>query len=317
MPSLLGLAVRESGKSIPNAVGEVREAVDFLRYYAAEVRREFDNATHVPLGPIVCISPWNFPLSIFLGQVSAALAAGNPVLAKPAEQTPLIAAEAVRLLHEAGVPNDVVQLLPGRGETVGAALVADPRTRGVLFTGSTDVARVIARTLSQRMGNGNDSVRQIPLIAETGGQNVMIVDSSALPEQVVQDVLQSAFDSAGQRCSALARALPAGGNRGRHAAYAQGRDARARDRQPRSPCDRRRTGNRPRGARQHRAPRRCHAFAGPRRLSAAVAARSRDRNLRATHAHRARQHQDLEARGVRSGVARGAFPARRSRRAAR
>jgi RHH-type proline utilization regulon transcriptional repressor/proline dehydrogenase/delta 1-pyrroline-5-carboxylate dehydrogenase len=203
MPLLLGLVVRESGKSIPNAVGEVREAVDFLRYYAAEVRREFDNATHLPLGPIVCISPWNFPFAIFMGQVSAALAAGNPVLAKPAEQTPLIAAEAVRLLHQAGVPNDVVQLLPGRGETVGAALVADPRTRGVLFTGSTDVARVIARALSQRMGSGSDSVRQIPLIAETGGQNVMIVDSSALPEQVVQDVLQSAFDSAGQRCSAL------------------------------------------------------------------------------------------------------------------
>ena len=201
MPSLLGLVIREAGKSISDAVGEVREAVDFLRYYAAEVRREFDNATHVPLGPVVCISPWNFPLSIFLGQVSATLAAGNAVLAKPAEQTPLIAAEAVRLLHEAGVPNDVVQLLPGRGETVGAALVAEPRIRGVLFTGSTDVARLIARTLSQRMGN--DSVRQIPLVAETGGQNVMIVDSSALLEQVVQDVLQSAFDSAGQRCSAL------------------------------------------------------------------------------------------------------------------
>jgi RHH-type proline utilization regulon transcriptional repressor/proline dehydrogenase/delta 1-pyrroline-5-carboxylate dehydrogenase len=203
MPLLLGLIIRESGKSIPNAIGEVREAVDFLRYYAAEVRREFDNATHLPLGPIVCISPWNFPLSIFIGQVSAALAAGNPVLAKPAEQTPLIAAEAVRLLNRAGVPDDVVQLLPGRGETVGAALVADPRTRGVLFTGSTDVARVIARALSQRMGTAEDSVRQVPLIAETGGQNVMIVDSSALPEQVVQDVLQSAFDSAGQRCSAL------------------------------------------------------------------------------------------------------------------
>ena len=203
MPLLLGLVIRESGKSIPNAIGEVREAVDFLRYYAAEVRREFDNATHLPLGPIVCISPWNFPLSIFLGQVSAALAAGNPVLAKPAEQTPLIAAEAVRLLHRAGVPDEVVQLLPGRGETVGAALVADPRIRGVLFTGSTDVARVIARTLSERMGTAKDSIRQIPLIAETGGQNVMIVDSSALPEQVVQDVLQSAFDSAGQRCSAL------------------------------------------------------------------------------------------------------------------
>ena len=120
MPLLLGLVIRESGKSIPNAIGEVREAVDFLRYYAAEVRREFDNATHLPLGPIVCISPWNFPLSIFIGQVSAPLAAGNPVLAKPAEQTPLIAAEVVRLLHQAGVPDDAVQLLPGPGETVGA-----------------------------------------------------------------------------------------------------------------------------------------------------------------------------------------------------
>ncbi len=203
MPLLLGLVVRESGKSIPNAVGEVREAVDFLRYYSAEVRRDFDNATHVPLGPIVCISPWNFPLAIFLGQVGAALAAGNPVLAKPAEQTPLIAAEAVRLLHQAGVPDDVVQLLPGRGETVGAALVADARTRGVLFTGSTDVARAIARALAQRVGNPGDCDRPIPLIAETGGQNAMIVDSSALPEQVVQDSLHSAFDSAGQRCSAL------------------------------------------------------------------------------------------------------------------
>ena len=203
MPLLLGLVVREAGKSIPDAVGEVREAVDFLRYYAAEVRREFDNATHLPLGPVVCISPWNFPLAIFLGQVGAALAAGNPVLAKPAEQTPLIAAEAVRLLHQAGVPDDVVQLLPGRGETVGATLVADARTRGVLFTGSTDVARVIARTLAQRMAKDGESVHPIPLIAETGGQNAMIVDSSALPEQVVQDVLQSAFDSAGQRCSAL------------------------------------------------------------------------------------------------------------------
>ncbi len=197
-PSLLGLAVREAGKSLPNAVAEVREAADFLRYYAAQIRREFDNASHVPLGPVVCISPWNFPLAIFLGQVSAALAAGNPVLAKPAEQTPLIAAEAVRLLREAGVPADVVQLLPGRGETVGAALVADPRTQAVLFTGSTDVARGIARTLARRAGAG-----PVPLIAETGGQNAMVVDSSALAEQVVGDVLVSAFDSAGQRCSAL------------------------------------------------------------------------------------------------------------------
>jgi len=203
MQLLMGLVIRESGKSVPDAIAEVREAVDFLRYYAAEVRRDFDNATHTPLGPVVCISPWNFPLAIFLGQVSAALAAGNPVLAKPAEQTPLIAAEAVRLLHQGGVPEDVVQLLPGRGETVGAALVGDSRTRGVLFTGSTDVARVIARALALRIGSEGDSAYPIPLIAETGGQNAMIVDSSALPEQVVQDALHSAFDSAGQRCSAL------------------------------------------------------------------------------------------------------------------
>lgn len=200
MPTLIGLAVREAGKSLPNAVGEVREAADFLRYYAAQIRRGFSNDTHRPLGPVVCISPWNFPLAIFTGQVAAALAAGNPVLAKPAEQTPLIAAEAVRLLRSAGVPEGALQLLPGTGETVGAALVADARTKGVMFTGSTEVARLIARTLAERLdANG----RPIPLIAETGGQNAMIVDSSALPEQVVYDVLASAFDSAGQRCSAL------------------------------------------------------------------------------------------------------------------
>jgi RHH-type proline utilization regulon transcriptional repressor/proline dehydrogenase/delta 1-pyrroline-5-carboxylate dehydrogenase len=145
---------------------------------------------------VVAISPWNFPLAIFVGEVAAALAAGNPVLAKPAEQTPLIAWEAVRLMHRAGVPQAALQLLPGRGETVGAALVADPRVAGVIFTGSTDVARGIARELARR---DDDPV----LIAETGGQNAMIVDSSALSEQVVADALASAFDSAGQRCSAL------------------------------------------------------------------------------------------------------------------
>ncbi|HHW64791.1 MAG TPA: trifunctional transcriptional regulator/proline dehydrogenase/L-glutamate gamma-semialdehyde dehydrogenase [Rhodocyclaceae bacterium] len=193
--TLLALAVREAGKSWANAVAELREAVDFLRYYAQQARG-FDPASHVPLGPVLCISPWNFPLAIFTGQVAAALAAGNPVLAKPAEQTPLIAAHAVRLLHEAGIPPAALQLLPGRGETVGAALVADARVRGVMFTGSTEVAALINRKLAERGGN-------IPLIAETGGQNAMIVDSTALPEQVVADVLASAFDSAGQRCSAL------------------------------------------------------------------------------------------------------------------
>jgi RHH-type proline utilization regulon transcriptional repressor/proline dehydrogenase/delta 1-pyrroline-5-carboxylate dehydrogenase len=199
MPALLGPVVREAGKSLPNAVAEVREAVDFLRYYAAEARDHFDNATHRPLGVVACISPWNFPLAIFTGQVAAALAAGNAVLAKPAEETPLIAACAVRLLREAGVPPGALQLLPGDGE-VGAALVADPRVGGVMFTGSTDVARHIARSLAGRL---RPDGRPVPLIAETGGQNALVVDSSALPEQVVGDVLASAFDSAGQRCSAL------------------------------------------------------------------------------------------------------------------
>ena len=199
MDALIGPIVREAGKTLPNAVGEVREAVDFLRYYATAVRDGFDNATHRALGPIACISPWNFPLAIFTGQAAAALAAGNAVLAKPAEETPLIAALAVRLLHEAGVPAEVLQLLPGDG-AVGAALVGDPRVRGVMFTGSTEVARLINRSLAERL---NPDGRPVPLIAETGGQNAMVVDSSALPEQVVADVIASAFDSAGQRCSAL------------------------------------------------------------------------------------------------------------------
>jgi RHH-type proline utilization regulon transcriptional repressor/proline dehydrogenase/delta 1-pyrroline-5-carboxylate dehydrogenase len=199
LPSLLGVIVREAGKSLPNAIGEVREAVDFLRYYGAQVRDGFSNDTHRPLGPVVCISPWNFPLAIFTGQVAAALAAGNTVLAKPAEETPLIASLAVGILREAGVPPGAVQLLPGAGD-VGAALVGDARTRGVMFTGSTEVARLIQRQLASRL---SPEGRVIPFIAETGGQNAMIVDSSALAEQVVGDVITSAFDSAGQRCSAL------------------------------------------------------------------------------------------------------------------
>jgi len=195
--ALMALAVREAGKSLPNAIAEIREAVDFLRYYAAETR---NGANTRALGPITCISPWNFPLAIFTGQVAAALAAGNTVLAKPAEQTPLIAHRAVQLFHEAGVPAGALQLLPGRGETVGAALTLDARVKGVIFTGSTEVAQLINRTLAKRAAAEG---RDIPLIAETGGQNALIVDSSALPEQVVQDVLSSAFDSAGQRCSAL------------------------------------------------------------------------------------------------------------------
>lgn len=197
---LIGILVREAGKTFSNAIAEVREAVDFLYYYAGQVRDDFDNETHRPLGPVVCISPWNFPLAIFTGQIAAALAAGNSVLAKPAEQTPLIAAEAVALLHEAGVPAGALQLLPGLGETVGAQLTGDPRVRGVMFTGSTAVATLLQRNLAGRL---DPQGRPTPLIAETGGMNAMIVDSSALTEQVVMDIVASAFDSAGQRCSAL------------------------------------------------------------------------------------------------------------------
>ncbi|WP_422632693.1 trifunctional transcriptional regulator/proline dehydrogenase/L-glutamate gamma-semialdehyde dehydrogenase [Sphingobium sp.] len=198
MPVLLGLIVREAGKSIPNAIAEVREAIDFLRYYAAQARATFGPKQQA-LGVVTCISPWNFPLAIFTGQVAAALVAGNPVLAKPAEETPLIAAQAIRLLHEAGIPADALQLIPGDG-AIGAALVGVRETAAVMFTGSTQVARLIQRQLADRLSPDN---KPIPLIAETGGQNAMIVDSSALAEQVVADVIASAFDSAGQRCSAL------------------------------------------------------------------------------------------------------------------
>jgi RHH-type proline utilization regulon transcriptional repressor/proline dehydrogenase/delta 1-pyrroline-5-carboxylate dehydrogenase len=195
LPALVALAVREAGKTLANAVGEVREAVDFLRYYAAQIRSQFNHTSHLPLGVVACISPWNFPLAIFTGQVAAALAAGNAVLAKPAEQSSATAALAVQLLQQAGISRAVLQLLPGDGARVGARLVADARIGGVVFTGSTAAARSIARTLAAR--------GPVPFIAETGGQNAMIVDSTALPEQVVADVLRSAFDSAGQRCSAL------------------------------------------------------------------------------------------------------------------
>ena len=209
MAILMTLCTHEAGKTIMDGVSEVREAVDFCRFYAARARADFSSALDLPgptgetnqlrwhgRGVFICISPWNFPLAIFMGQVTAALAAGNAVIAKPAEQTPLIAAYAVALLHRAGVPGDAVQLLPGDG-TIGASLVDDPRIGGVAFTGSTETAWAINRTLAARQGP------IIPLIAETGGQNVMIVDSSALPEQVVADVLTSSFQSAGQRCSAL------------------------------------------------------------------------------------------------------------------
>ncbi len=195
---LMGIIMREAGKSAANAVGEVREAIDFLRYYADQARSTLE-PSHLPLGPIVCISPWNFPLAIFTGQIAAALVAGNPVLAKPAEETPVIAFEGVKILHEAGIPAGVLQFVPGNGH-LGAALVGAVKTAGVMFTGSTEVARLIQAQLANRLSPHG---RPIPLIAETGGQNAMIVDSSALAEQVVGDVIASAFDSAGQRCSAL------------------------------------------------------------------------------------------------------------------
>ena len=198
LQALMGIIMREAGKSAANAIGEVREAIDFLRYYAAQARRTL-GPSHAPLGAVVCISPWNFPLAIFTGQVAAALVAGNSVVAKPAEETPLIAFESVRILHEAGVPRAALQFVPGDG-ALGAALVGAAETAGVMFTGSTDVARLIQGQLAARL---SASGKPIPLIAETGGQNAMIVDSSALAEQVVGDVIASAFDSAGQRCSAL------------------------------------------------------------------------------------------------------------------
>ncbi len=187
---LFALVTREAGKSLPDAIAELREAVDFLRYYAANAPEA------APVGTFTCISPWNFPLAIFTGQVSAALATGNAVLAKPAEQTPLIAFRAVQLMHEAGVPATALQLLPGAGD-VGAALTSDARVGGVAFTGSTETALQIRSAMAQNMAPG------APLVAETGGLNAMIVDSTALPEQAVQAVIESAFQSAGQRCSAL------------------------------------------------------------------------------------------------------------------
>jgi len=187
---LFALLAREAGKSLPDAIAELREAVDFLRYYAARA----DGPD--PQGVFACISPWNFPLAIFTGQIAAALATGNAVLAKPAEQTPLIGHRATQLLHEAGVPRTALQLLPGAGD-VGASLCANPDIKGVAFTGSTETAQIIHRSMAEHIDPG------APLIAETGGLNAMIVDSTALPEQAVQAIVESAFQSAGQRCSAL------------------------------------------------------------------------------------------------------------------
>ena len=194
---LFALAAREAGKTWLDGVGEVREACDFARFYANEALRECSRRARTARGVVACISPWNFALAIFSGQILAAVSAGNAVLAKPAEQTPLIAARAVALMHEAGIPRDVVQLLPGDGATVGTALARDPRVDGVCFTGSTATARLINRAMAEHLAP------DAPLIAETGGLNAMILDSTALPEQAVRDIVTSAFQSAGQRCSAL------------------------------------------------------------------------------------------------------------------
>jgi RHH-type transcriptional regulator, proline utilization regulon repressor / proline dehydrogenase / delta 1-pyrroline-5-carboxylate dehydrogenase len=208
-PLFLALLQSEAGKTLDDALAELREAVDFCRYYAVEGRKHFSAPVVLPgptgednhlvlrgRGVFVCIAPWNFPLAIFLGQIAAALAAGNTVVAKPAPQTPLIACEAVRLAHEAGIPAAALQLVLGGG-SIGASLVTHPAIAGVAFTGSTNTARSINRALAAKDGP------IVPLIAETGGLNAMIVDATALPEQVTDDVVMSAFRSAGQRCSAL------------------------------------------------------------------------------------------------------------------
>jgi RHH-type proline utilization regulon transcriptional repressor/proline dehydrogenase/delta 1-pyrroline-5-carboxylate dehydrogenase len=209
MPEFMALAIVEAGKTVADAVAEVREAVDFCRYYADQALKhlmpitmpgptgELNKLVLHGRGPFLCISPWNFPLAIFIGQIVAALVAGNTVIAKPAEHTSLIAAKAVALMYAVGFPENVIQLLPGKGSIIGNKLSADERVKGIMFTGSTEVAKSIQRNLAERDGE------IIPFIAETGGQNIMIVDSSALPEQVVADVIDSAFGSAGQRCSAL------------------------------------------------------------------------------------------------------------------
>jgi len=210
MPKLVGLCVKEAGKTWANGIADVREAIDFLRYYAERARIDFEAPRRMPgptgetnelqlrgRGTFACISPWNFPVAIFTGQVAAALASGNAVIAKPANPTPLTAVTAVHLLHKAGVPQEVLHFAPGAGRSIGAVIAADERVSGIVFTGSVGVAKTIQRGLAERDG------AIVPLIAETGGQNCMVVDSTALPEQVTVDVLASAFDSAGQRCSAL------------------------------------------------------------------------------------------------------------------
>ena len=252
-PQFMAMCTKEAGKTLADGVAEVREAVDFLRYYALQAREIFP-ATALPgptgesnslqlagRGVFVCISPWNFPLAIFLGQISAALVAGNTVLAKPAEQTSLIGFAAVQLLHEAGIPKDVLQFAPGDGATVGAALTADARVAGVCFTGSTETARAINRALASR-----ESGAIATLIAETGGQNAMIVDSTALPEQVIKDAVQRVHLGRPALLRA-ARDVRAAGHRRQGGRHAGRRDGGTRGRRPGSAVDRRRPGHRRRG----------------------------------------------------------------------
>ena len=316
---LVSLLRARSGKTFPDAVAEVREAADFCRYYAARGRADFGAPLALPgptgesnslalagRGVFACISPWNFPLAIFTGQVSAALMAGNAVLAKPAEQTPLVAARAVALLHEAGVPREALHLLPGTGAAVGAPLVRHPLVAGVVFTGSYATARAINRSLAERDGP------IVPFIAETGGQNAMVVDSSALPEQVVADVLASAFQSAGQRCSSLRILLLQEDAASRIVEMLAGAMAELRVGDPGVP----ETDIGPvidgdaksMLGRSHRAP----AGQGAADRGGAAPGRREPRQLRRPGRGRDRSRRAARARGVRSGAARRPLPRSRA-----
>ena len=315
MPALIGLIVREAGKTLPNAVGEVREAVDFLRYYAAQVADSFDNDTHRPLGPVACISPWNFPLAIFTGQVAAALAAGNAVLAKPAEETPLIAAAGRRAsCTRPACRRARCNCCPATARSA-PRLVADARVRGVMFTGSTEVARLIRRTLADRLSPGG---RPIPLIAETGGQNAMVVDSLGAARAGGRRRARLRLRFRRPALLGAARAVPAGGGGRPGDGHAEGRDGRAVGRQSRPALHRCRPGDHRRRARRH--PRRISKPCG--RAGRAVACRPaagglRARQLRRADADRDRRHRRTGARGVRAGAARGALAPRGVGRAAR
>ena len=291
---LFALAAREAGKTWLDGVGEVREACDFARFYANEALRECARRQRAPLGVIACISPWNFPLAIFSGQILAALAAGNAVVTKPAEQTPLIAARAIALMHEAGIPRDALQLLPGDGATVGAALACDPRVDGVCFTGSTATARLINRAMAEHLAP------DAPLIAETGGLNAMIVDSTALPEQAVRDIVTSAFQSAGQRCSALRILYVQREVEARIVEMLFGAIRRASHRGSLGPRHRHRSGHRRRGAGARRI---VLPSRRARRPTAEAALRSGQWKIRAAHGAASRRNRIPRGRNLRAGAA--------------